>query len=78
MKSSIKRRMAAAVVVVIGAGLGFAPVAVAATGVTHPAPTPTSSAPAPPQYETGTDPLVPSNTGAMPFVLVPRGNGLAF
>jgi hypothetical protein len=77
MKSSIKRLMAAAMVVVIGAGLGLAPVAAAATG-THASATPTAPPPAPPQYETGTDPLVPSNTGAMPFVLVPRGNGLAF
>lgn len=77
MKSSIKRLMAAAMVVVIGAGLGLAPVAAAATG-THASDTPTAPPPAPPQYETGTDPLVPSNTGAMPFVLVPRGNGLAF
>ena len=77
MKSSIKRLMAAAMVVVIGAGLGLAPVAAAATGA-HDSGTPTAPPPAPPQYETGTDPLVPSNTGAVPFVLVPRGNGLAF
>lgn len=78
MKNRIKRLGTVAIVVAISVGLGFAPVAAAATGGTQPTPPPTNPAPAPPQYETGTNPLVPSNTGALPFVLVPRGDGLAF
>jgi len=34
--------------------------------------------PAPPTYELGVDPLVPTDTGADPFVFIPPGYGLPF
>jgi hypothetical protein len=56
--------------------IGFAPIANAATGSAQAHSASTDNAPS--QYESGTDPLVPANTGAMPFVLVPYGYGRAF
>jgi hypothetical protein len=78
MKNTIKYVAPLAIAAAIGAGLGFAPVAAATTPVAHPPAPVVSHAPAPPRYESGTNPLVPTNTGALPFVLVPPGNGLAF
>ena len=73
MRHTIKLAIAT-VTVAIGAGVGFAPVASATTTDTHPKAPSTTAAPAPPQYETGTDPLVPTNTGALPYVLIPHGD----
>jgi hypothetical protein len=72
MKNKI--RYVAAVATLAIAGVVVAPVAVAASvpAARHAAPT-TSPAPAPPPYGYGGDPLVPSNTGADPYVLLPPG-----
>lgn len=39
---------------------------------------PSQSTTQPPSYGVGVDPLVLTNTGADPFVLMPQGDGLAF
>jgi hypothetical protein len=78
MNHRVKSLATVAIVAVISAGLVFAPVAAAASGATHPTAPATNASPAAPQYETGTNPLVPTNTGALPYVIVPPGNGLAF
>jgi hypothetical protein len=69
----------------IGGAIGLAPIAGAA-----PATTPSShdkvvtdtaapsTAPAPTPFETGTDPLVPSNVGAEPLVPYVPGTGRPF
>jgi hypothetical protein len=71
--------------VAIGGGFVLAPVALADAGTrpavhstapSNPAPAPTSSDW--PEYETGVDPMVPSNTGADPVIPLPYGQGRAF
>ena len=85
MKSVIHYLAPLLAVVAIGGAVGLAPVALADAGtrsVVHSA-APSNPAPAPtssdwPEYETGVDPMVPSNTGADPVVPLPYGQGRAF
>lgn len=62
-----------------GCSIGLAPMALAAPATSpgaHSAPAPNPMAPQP--YDTGTDPLVPSNVGAFPDVPAYPGQGRAF
>ena len=62
----------------IGA-IGLAPVATAATGPAHAVNgVPNGSGGVAGQWDSGTDPLVPIDTGADPYVLLPQGDGLSF
>jgi hypothetical protein len=70
MRIKIASTAAAVAACVIGGAIAAAPAAIAAPS-THPAPPTTTAAPTPPGY--GSDPLVPANTGADPFVFIPPG-----
>jgi hypothetical protein len=62
----------------ISGTIALAPAAAAAPSTTR---APSSNhvvRPAPPTYELGVDPLVPTDTGADPFVFIPPGYGLPF
>ncbi|HEV7420553.1 MAG TPA: hypothetical protein VGO30_11975 [Mycobacterium sp.] len=83
MKTSIKYVAPWLAIAAIGGAVGVAPVAVADPGATpirtsnqtlaDPPASPTSA----PPYQ-GANPLVPSDTGAEPFVFVPPGMSLSF
>lgn len=77
MKVTVQVLAGFAVAGAIGAAIVVAPVASAAP-LTHPYHD-ADNAPGWPQYdEMGSDPLVPANTGANPFVIVPPNMGRAF
>ena len=63
------RYLAAALAVAVGGAIAAAPAASAAPATPHP-----TAPPTPPGD--GSDPLVPSNTGANPFVFIPHGDEL--
>ena len=64
---------AALAAVAVGGAVAAAPAAFAAPTTLHPT-APTAAPPTPPGD--GSDPLVPSNTGANPFVFIPHGDEL--
>ena len=77
MKVTVQVLAGFAVAGAIGAAIVVAPVASAAA-LTQPYDN-VDNAPGWPQYdEMGSDPLVPANTGAYPFVIVPPDMGRAF
>ena len=71
MKSPIRYLAPALAAVALGGAVAAAPAAVAAPATPHPT-APSAAAPG----EDGSDPLVPTNTGANPFVFVPPGDEL--
>ncbi len=71
MKPPIRYLAPALAAVALGGAVAAAPAAVAAPATPHPA-APSAAAPG----EDGSDPLVPTNTGANPFVFVPPGDEL--
>ena len=73
MKAKIRYLAPLLAALALGGAVTAAPAAMAATAVPHPT-TPTAATPAPPGD--GSDPLVPTNTGANPFVFVPQGDEL--
>ena len=81
MKKTIKYVAPLLAAAAVSSAIGLAPVAIADQGIprikaaANPTPSPN---PAPPSFETGTDPLVPTNTGADPYVILPPGYQLAY
>ena len=71
MKPPIRCLAPALAAVALAGAAAAAPAAVAAPATPHPA-APSAAAPG----EDGSDPLVPTNTGANPFVFVPPGDEL--
>ena len=87
MKTTIKYLAPWLAAAAIGGALALTPVASANPGsapvpqskaVNAPAPSPTHAAPAPTPFETGTDPLVPPDVGANPYVPYFPGMGQAY
>ena len=71
MKAPIRYSAPALAAAALGGAVAAAPAAVAAPATPHPT-APSAAAPG----EDGSDPLVPTNTGANPFVFVPPGDEL--
>ena len=79
MKAMTKCLAALSAATAIGCSIGLAPIALAAPATTSgPHPTTASTAVAQVPYDTGVDPLVPSNVGAFPDVPAYPGQGRAF
>jgi hypothetical protein len=72
MRTTLRFLAAALATTAIGGAVAAAPAAVAAP----PIPRPSAPTPAPPPPGDGSDPLVPTNTGANPFVFIPQGDEL--
>jgi hypothetical protein len=73
MRAKIRYLAPVVAAIALGGAVVAAPAAMAARSVPHPT-TPSVAAPVPPGD--GSDPLVPTNTGANPFVFVPQGDEL--
>jgi len=74
MKTTLRYLAPALAAAALGAAIVTAPAAVAEPASQHPTPTSAAAPTAP--GEDGSDPLVPTNTGANPFVFVPQGDEL--
>ena len=75
MRNTLRYLVPGLAVVALGGVIASAPNDIAASLGPHPTPPPaTAAAPTPPGD--GSDPLVPANTGAHPFVFVPQGDEL--
>ena len=74
MKSPIRYVAPALAAVALGGAVAAAPAAFAAPATPHPT-APSAATPSAPG-EDGSDPLVPTNTGANPFVFIPPGDEL--
>jgi len=72
MKTTTRYLVAALAALTIPGAIACAPTAFAAPAI--PRPTAPTQAPTPPGD--GSDPLVPTNTGANPFVFIPQGDEL--
>jgi hypothetical protein len=73
MKTKIRHIAPALAALAFAGSIAAAPAAIAAPTSPHPT-APTAAAPTPPGD--GSDPLVPANTGANPFVFIPQGDEL--
>ena len=73
MRTTLRFITTALAALALGGAFAAAPAAFAAPTTPHPT-APTAAAPTPPGD--GSDPLVPSNTGANPFVFIPQGDEL--